>query len=330
MDADPLRQLSAWLDAACAVGQPMPEAMTLASATSDGVPSARWWCCAASGQGWSSSPTARATRVLSWRPIRGRLPCCTGLFRRTARYAWPGPVEPVSQDEADEYWSTRAPAVRLSAAASRQSRVAASRTVLETQVRDILPRHPGGADVPRPRRWGGFWVLPSRVEFWQESPDGLHDRIRYRRAGSGWIIERLSPKRSTASATRRSSPSSRPARHLLSQSRKRGAKRCAGKRSKSPNPYWAGHVSGRRPRDAERPDLGARAVRQARVKQPDAPLHRLGGGRSCGAASPACAVLAGTMICSSLQRVACRWVPTVVAAPRQGLVRGRILPSPPA
>jgi pyridoxamine 5'-phosphate oxidase len=104
-----------------------------------------------------------------------------------------GSAERVSEDEADEYWSKRAQAVRLSAAASRQSRVVASRTVLEAQVRDMLRRHPCGADVPRPRRWGGFRVLPSRVEFWQESPDGLHDRIRYCRGGSGWIIERLSP-----------------------------------------------------------------------------------------------------------------------------------------
>ena len=92
-----------------------------------------------------------------------------------------GPVERVGEDEANEYWSTRAPAVRLSAAASHQSRVVASRAVLEMQVQNSLRRHPGGADVPRPRRWGGFRVLPTRVEFWQESPDGLHDRIRYRR-----------------------------------------------------------------------------------------------------------------------------------------------------
>src|SRR6202034_3332370 len=104
-----------------------------------------------------------------------------------------GPVEQVSQDEADAYWNARAPAVRLSAAASRQSRVVTSRTVLETQARDIRRRHPDGADIPRPQRWGGFRVLPTRVEFWQESPDGLHDRIRYRREGDSWTIERLSP-----------------------------------------------------------------------------------------------------------------------------------------
>ena len=90
-------------------------------------------------------------------------------------------------------WNTRAPAVRLSAAASRQRRVAASRAVLEMQVQDRLGCHPGGAAVPRPRRWGGYRVLPSHVEFWQESPDGLHDRIRHRRGAGVWMIERLSP-----------------------------------------------------------------------------------------------------------------------------------------
>ncbi len=104
-----------------------------------------------------------------------------------------GPVERVSEDEADEYWSTRAPAARLSAAASRQSRVVASRTALETQVRDMPAAPPRRSRYSRPRRWGGFRVLPSRVEFWQESPDGLHDRIRYRQGGGGWITERLSP-----------------------------------------------------------------------------------------------------------------------------------------
>ena len=193
LDADPLRQLAMWLDAARAAGQPMPEAMTIASATSDAVPSARlvvlrglrrglvFFTDCESDKGADLSANPRAAAVLHW-----LVPA-----HRQVRAA--GPVERVSQDEADEYWSRRAPAVRLCGAASYQSRVVASRAVLETQVRDLKRRHPGGADVPRPRRWGGFRVLPSRVEFWQESPDGLHDRIRYRQASSGWIIERLSP-----------------------------------------------------------------------------------------------------------------------------------------
>jgi pyridoxamine 5'-phosphate oxidase len=193
LDADPLRQLATWLHAARAAGQPMPEAMTIASATRDAVPSARlvvlrglrrglvFFTDCDSGKGAELAANPRAAAVLHW------------LVPAHRQVRVTGPVERVSQDEAAQYWSTRAPAVRLSAAASHQSRIVPSRAVLEAQVQDIQRRHPGRADIPRPQRWGGFRVLPSRVEFWQESPDGLHDRIRYRQGGDGWIIERLSP-----------------------------------------------------------------------------------------------------------------------------------------
>jgi pyridoxamine 5'-phosphate oxidase len=193
LDADPLRQLSVWLDAARAAGQPMPEAMTIATATKDAIPSARlvvlrglrrglvFFTDCESDKGAELAANPRAAAVLHW-----LVPA-----HRQVRVA--GPVERVGEDEADEYWSTRAPAARLSAAVSHQSHVVATRAVLETQVQDRLRRYPGRADVPRPPRWGGFRVLPSSVEFWQESPDGLHDRIRYRRGSAGWIIERLSP-----------------------------------------------------------------------------------------------------------------------------------------
>ena len=193
LDADPLRQLATWLDAARAAGQPMPEAMTIASASSDAVPSARlvmlrglqqglvFYTDRDSDKGAELAANPRAAAVLHW------------LVPAHRQVRVTGPVEPVSEDEADQYWRTRAPAVRLSAAAWHQSRVVASRAVLHRQVQDEVRRHSGGADVPRPQRWGGFRVLPSRVEFWQESPDGLHDRIRYRREGDGWMTERLSP-----------------------------------------------------------------------------------------------------------------------------------------
>jgi len=193
LDPDPLRQLSLWLDEARAAGQPMPEAMTVATATSDGVPSARlvvlrglrgglvFFTDCDSDKGAELMANPQAAAVLHW----------LAPAHRQVRVA--GPTEQVSTEEADEYWSTRAPAVRLIAAASRQSRVLASRTALEKQVGETARRYPDGADLPRPPRWGGFRVLPSRVEFWQESPDGLHDRIRYRPQGTGWITERLSP-----------------------------------------------------------------------------------------------------------------------------------------
>jgi pyridoxamine 5'-phosphate oxidase len=193
LDADPLRQLSLWLQEARAAGARMPEAMTIATATSDGVPSARlvvlrglrdglvFFTDCDSDKGAELAANPRAAAVLHW----------LEPTHRQVRAA--GPAERVSDGEADDYWATRAPAARLSAAASRQSRVLASRAALEAQVRDTARRHPGGAGLPRPQRWGGFRLLPSSVEFWQESPDGLHDRIRYRQHGRDWITERLSP-----------------------------------------------------------------------------------------------------------------------------------------
>lgn len=191
LDADPLRQLGAWLDAARAAGQPMPEAMTIATATGDAVPSARlvvlrglqrglvFFTDGESDKAAELTVNPRAAAVLHW-----LVPA-----HRQVRAA--GPAERVSEDEADQYWSSRGPAARLAAAASWQSRVIATRSVAERQVRAMAERYPD--QVPRPGRWTGFRLRPARVEFWQEAPDGLHDRIRYRRADGGWITERLSP-----------------------------------------------------------------------------------------------------------------------------------------
>ncbi len=193
LDADPLRQLAAWLDAARSAGEPMPEAMTIATATADGVPAARivilrglqpgpaFFTDLASDKGAELAANPQAAAVLHWlRPVH-----------RQVRLA--GPVEPVREEEADEYWRTRPAATRRNAAASYQSSVIADQSALRTLVKDMQLRDPAGTDLPRPQRWGGFRVLPDRVEFWQEAPDGLHDRIRYLRAGDNWTIERLSP-----------------------------------------------------------------------------------------------------------------------------------------
>ena len=134
-----------------------------------------------SDKGTELAANPQAAAVLHWlRPVH-----------RQVRVA--GPVEPVSEEEANEYWRTRPAATRRNAAASYQSSVIANQAALQTRVKDMQLRHPADTDLPRPQRWGGFRVLPDRVEFWQESPDGLHDRIRYRRASNNWTIERLSP-----------------------------------------------------------------------------------------------------------------------------------------
>lgn len=193
LDADPLRQLAAWLDAARSAGEPMPEAMTIATATADGIPEARmvilrglqhgvaFFTDLTSDKGTELAANPQAAAVLHWlRPVQ-----------RQVRVA--GPVEPVGAEEANEYWRTRPAATRRNAAASYQSSVIADQAALQARVKDMQVRDPAGTDLPRPERWGGFRVLPDRVEFWQESPDGLHDRIRYRRTGDNWTAERLSP-----------------------------------------------------------------------------------------------------------------------------------------
>jgi len=193
LDADPLRQLAAWLDAARRAGEPMPEAMTIATVTADGTPAARivilrglqrglaFFTDLTSDKGAELAANPQAAAVLHWlRPVH-----------RQVRVA--GPVEPVSEEEASEYWRTRPAATRRNAAASYQSSVIADQAALQERVKDMQLRHPAGTDLPRPQRWSGFRVLPDRLEFWQESPDGLHDRIRYRRTTNNWTTERLSP-----------------------------------------------------------------------------------------------------------------------------------------
>jgi len=141
LDADPLRQLAAWLDAARSAGEPIPEAMTIATATADGIPAARmvilrglqrglaFFTDLTSDKGAELAANPQAAAVLHWlRPVH-----------RQVRVA--GPVEPVSEEEANEYWRTRPAATRRNAAASYQSSVIANQAALQTRVKDMQLRH---------------------------------------------------------------------------------------------------------------------------------------------------------------------------------------------
>ena len=102
-----------------------------------------------------------------------------------------GPTALLGGEEADRYWATRPPGSRRSAAASHQSSVIADKEALVAAVAELERLH--GDDVPRPARWSGYRLSPDAFEFWEEGPDRLHDRIRYRRAAGTWTVERLSP-----------------------------------------------------------------------------------------------------------------------------------------
>jgi pyridoxamine 5'-phosphate oxidase len=103
-----------------------------------------------------------------------------------------GAVEPVSAEESAHYFRSRPRGSQIGAWVSRQSTVVPDRAVLEGRKVELEERF-AGSDVPVPDFWGGLRVVPETVEFWHGRPDRLHDRLRYRRAGGAWVLERLAP-----------------------------------------------------------------------------------------------------------------------------------------
>ena len=192
VDADPIRQFERWFADAAAARVPEPNAMTLSTATRDGVPSARIVLLKgvdANGFAFYTDYRSRKGAELAENPL-GALTFLWKEIERQVRIT--GSVSRVSTQESDAYFRTRPLGSRLGAWASHQSAVLASREELEARVQDVIGRFPDG-DVPLPPHWGGFRVAPDEIEFWQGRPDRLHDRLLYRRGERGWEISRLSP-----------------------------------------------------------------------------------------------------------------------------------------
>ncbi len=191
--ADPIDQFRLWFEEAVGAGLPEPNAMTLATATREGRPSARTVLLRGfdgSGFVFFTNYNSRKGRELAANPWAALLFFWVELERQIRIE---GPVAKVSARESDDYFMSRPVGSRIGAWASNQSEVIAGRDVLERQIEEWTARHPSG-DVSRPPHWGGYRVRPETVEFWQGRPSRLHDRLRYRRSESeSWIIERLSP-----------------------------------------------------------------------------------------------------------------------------------------
>jgi pyridoxamine 5'-phosphate oxidase len=185
-----LEQFQRWLDEAVVAAAPEPNAMVVATADASGTPSARTVLLRGvdeRGLTFYTNLESRKGREALANPRASCVFCWLGLQRQVVVT---GAVERVEDDEADSYWASRPPASRVSAAASPQSQVVASRDELEEAWSRIAAQ---GEDVPRPAHWSGLRVVPDAVEFWQGRRDRFHDRLRFRRQGDAWVVERVAP-----------------------------------------------------------------------------------------------------------------------------------------
>ncbi len=189
---DPFALFDRWYAEVQASEEPEPDAMALATTDGQGRPSVRmvlvkgadrrgfvFYTHLDSRKGEELAASPQAALCFHWKALG-----------RQVRVE--GPVEPVTDAEADAYFASRARISRIGALASRQSRPLASREVLLEAVAELERAHPGD-DIPRPGSWSGYRVVPDRIEFWQQGEYRLHDRFRFERTWTGWTVERLYP-----------------------------------------------------------------------------------------------------------------------------------------
>ena len=188
---DPFERFAHWLEEATQTEPNDPNAMVLATATPGALPSARavqlkgfdpagfvFYGNQESRKGGELAANPHAALLFHWKTLR-----------RQVRVE--GSVEVVSDAEADAYFATRARQSQLGAHASDQSRPMAERALFELRLDALEQRYPG--PVPRPAHWSGWRVVPRVIEFWQDMPFRLHDRLVYRREGTGWATTKLYP-----------------------------------------------------------------------------------------------------------------------------------------
>jgi pyridoxamine 5'-phosphate oxidase len=189
---EPLAPFARWF-ALAAKKEPLAETMTLATANRDGVPSLRAVLLKGAdrrGFVFYTNLESRKADELSGNPHAA---LCFHWKSLARQIRIEGNVAPVSADEADAYFATRQRDSQIGAWASDQSRPLESRAALEQRFADVARRYAERPVVPRPATWSGFRVIPQRIEFWQEQPFRLHDRVVFVRDGETWRKQRLFP-----------------------------------------------------------------------------------------------------------------------------------------
>lgn len=193
VDPNPVIQFQKWFDQVCSVDIPEPNAMTVATVSSEGKPSARMVLLKDyDGRGFVfyTNYNSRKGQELIANP-HAALVFWWAQLERQVRIT--GSVEKISAQESDEYFHSRPFNSRLGAWTSNQSEIVSSRQTLEQRLQQLQAKYKD-LEVPRPPHWGGFRVIPVEIEFWQGRSSRLHDRLLYsKNSDSTWKIERLSP-----------------------------------------------------------------------------------------------------------------------------------------
>jgi pyridoxamine 5'-phosphate oxidase len=191
VEADPLEQFRRWYEEQKTVTSGEPNAMTVATVSAGGQPSARMVLL----KHWDGNGFVFFT---GYNSAKGEQ--IEGNPRAALLFYWPeterqvrieGPVTQTSRKETEDYFLSRPRGSQIAASIANQSQVT-DKTALQSAMDELTARF-DGHDVPVPETWGGFRVSPELMEFWQGRPSRLHDRVRYTRSGEGWEIVRLAP-----------------------------------------------------------------------------------------------------------------------------------------
>lgn len=189
---DPVQVFCSWYDEAVAASDPFPDAMTLATATPDGKPSARVVLYKGLSDGcvrFFTNYTSRKGRELGQNPFVAAVFHWTSLARQVRLE---GHVEALSAAESDAYFRSRQRESQLGAWASPQSQIISDRAVLDAEYEAVAARY-AEADIPRPAHWGGYRIQAVSYEFWWGRAHRLHDRVVYRRDEGAWTCAVLAP-----------------------------------------------------------------------------------------------------------------------------------------